>query len=136
MSLLNISAKNHYGLIIMCALASVWGRDEYLSLKEIAKSMALPSKFLEEIAVGLKKRKLILAKRGIRGGYRLAKNPKNIMVQEIIFAIEGPVRVIECQAGVCPKSRHCRSKSLWLFLEKSLNKTLKNTSLHQVLHNL
>ncbi|MBU0649318.1 Rrf2 family transcriptional regulator [Patescibacteria group bacterium] len=136
MSLLNISAKNHYGLIIMCALAAAWSQGQYVSLKEIAKRMSLPGKFLEEIAAQLKAADLVRAKRGAEGGYKLSKDPKGIKVRDIIQAIEGPVRVIECQAGICPKSRLCRSKSLWLFLEKSLNKTLKNTSLHQVLYKL
>jgi Rrf2 family protein len=136
MTLLNISAQNHYGLIIMCALADLWGRDEYLSLKEIAESMDLSAKFLEEIAAKLKKEGLILAKRGAEGGYKLARHPKEIRVREIIQAIEGPVKVVECQAGACPKSRFCSSKNLWLFLEKSLNQTLKNTTLYQVLYKL
>ena len=136
MALLNISAQNHYGLIIMCALADLWGKDEYLSLKEIAESMDLSAKCLEEISAKLKRNGLICAKRGSEGGYRLAKGPKDIKVQEIIKAIEGPVKVVECQSGVCAKSRFCSSKGLWIFLEKSLNKTLKNTTLHQVLYKL
>ena len=136
MSLLNISAKNHYGLIIMCALADLWGTDDFLSIKEIAESMDLSPKFLEEIAAGLRSAGLIEAKRGSSGGYRMARDPKEVSVEEIVRAIEGPVKVIECQAGTCPKSRYCSSKGLWLFLEKSLNKTLESTSLHDVLHKL
>lgn len=136
MALLNISAQNHYGLIIMCALADLWDRGESLSIKEIAQSMDLSPKFLEIIASKLKKADLIRAKRGAFGGYKLTRSPKQIRVQEIIQAIEGPIKVIECQAGVCPRSRLCSSKGLWLFLEKSLNKTLGRTTLYHVLYKL
>ena len=120
----------------MCALADLWGTDDFLSIKEIAESMDLSPKFLEEIAAGLRSAGLIEAKRGSSGGYRMARDPKEVSVEEIVRAIEGPVKVIECQAGTCPKSRYCSSKGLWLFLEKSLNKTLESTSLHDVLHKL
>lgn len=136
MSLLNISAKNHYGLIIMCALADLWQESDYLSLKEIAESMDISAKFLEEIAADLRQAGLIEAKRGASGGYRIARDPKKIKISQIVEAIEGPVRVLECQAGACPKSSYCSSKNLWLFLEKSLNKTLNQTSLDDVLHKL
>ncbi len=136
MSLLNISAKNHYGLIIMCALADLWGENDYLSLKEIAESMDISAKFLEEIAANLRAAGLIEAKRGAAGGYRISRDPKKIKVSEIIEAIEGPVRVLECQGGVCPKSSYCTSKNLWLFLEKSLNKSLQEATLYNVLHKL
>jgi len=134
MSLLNISAKNHYGLIIMCALADLWGTDDFLSLKEIADSMDLSAKFLEEISADLKAHGLVESKRGSYGGYRLVCDPKKISVKEIVEAIEGKSRTIGCQEGTCPMSGLCTSKNFWFFLEDSLDKTLKNTSLYQALH--
>lgn len=136
MNLLNISAKNHYGMIIMCALADLWGTDDYLSLKEIADSMDLSAKFLEEISADLKSQGLVESKRGSYGGYRLARDPKKITVKDIVEAIEGKTRTIACQEGTCPMSGLCTSKNFWLFLEDSLDKTLSNTTLYQALHKL
>jgi len=133
MNLLNISAKNHYAMIIMCALADLWGAGDYLSLKEISDSMNLSAKFLEEIAADLKAGGLLESKRGSYGGYRLARDPKKIVVKEIIEAIEGKSRTIGCQEGGCPVSNLCTSKNFWLFLEDSLDKTLTNTTLWQAM---
>lgn len=117
----------------MCALADLWGTDDYLSLKEIADSMDLSAKFLEEISADLKSHGLVESKRGSYGGYRLARDPKKIKIKEIVEAIEGRTRTIGCQEGICPMSNLCNSKNFWLFLEDSLNKTLSDITLYQAL---
>ncbi len=142
-SLFKVSAKNHAGMLLMSLLAAEKGRvakiesliaeDAYVSLKDVAKEMGLSQKFLEEIAAALKKAKLIEGRKGPGGGYKLARASYEISVYEIVTALEGPITGLSCGSGFCPVSDKCASKSLWKFLHEDLIKSLKQTSLLQII---
>ena len=110
----------------MTTLASAKGG--FLSLQGIADSMHLSQGFLEEIAMKLKRDGLIKGRKGPKGGYSLAKPASKITAQEILVALEGPIGLPGC-SGYCPVSSGCSSKSLWGFLYKDLDKSLKSTKL-------
>lgn len=139
-SLFRVSARNHAGLILMaeiCRPASHVPRRTpdaavYVSLKDVAERMGLSQGFLEEIAMDLKKAKLIEGRKGPGGGYRLAKGADKITAEEILNALEGPVDMIGCTCGPCDKSGCCSSKSLWSFLQRDVIKSLKKTTLADV----
>ena len=57
----------------------------------IAERRGIPEKFLVHILLALKKAGIVRSVRGSQGGYRLAKNPSDISVGDIIRAIDGPV---------------------------------------------
>ncbi len=80
----------------------------------------------------LKKAKLIEGRKGPGGGYRLAKGADKITAEEILNALEGPVDMIGCTCGPCDKSGCCSSKSLWSFLQRDVIKSLKKTTLADV----
>ncbi len=141
-SLFKVSAKNHAGMLLMSILAeryeilknkSVAYVESYVSLKDVAKQMDLSQKFLEEIASILKNVELIEGRRGPGGGYRLARDPRFISAYEIITALEGPITGLSCESNFCPVADKCVSKSLWKFLHKDLIKSLRNTTLNQII---
>ena len=134
-SLFRVSARNHTGLILMAELARTKDderRDVFVSLKEVAEKMGLSQGFLEEVATDLKKAKLIQGRKGPGGGYRLAKPANKITAGEILTALEGPVSMIGCTCGPCPKKGCCMSKSLWSFLHRDILKSLKKTTLAKI----
>lgn len=140
-SLFRVSARNHAGMIMMTMLASAKSRSlasamtkgEFLSLQEIADCMHLSQGFLEEIAMSLKKAGLISGRKGPGGGYRLAKPAAKITAEQILVALEGPVMFVDCGSGHCPVASACSSKSLWGFLQKDVVKSLRQTTLADVL---
>lgn len=139
-SLFRVSARNHAGLILMAELARpashvprpASGEVAFVSLKDVAERMGLSQGFLEEIATDLKKSKLIEGRKGPGGGYRLAKPANKITAEEILSALEGPVQMISCTCGPCPKEKGCSSKSLWSFLHRDIAKSLKSTTLAEI----
>jgi len=135
-SLFKVSAKNHAGMILMTILArqeSCFAADDaYVSLKDVAKEMGLSQKFLEEIAAALKKAGLIKGRKGPGGGYRLAKDAKQISAEDILVALEGAITPISCEGAFCPVAQKCQSKTLWGFLYKDLINSLKSKSLEEI----
>ncbi len=151
-SLFRVSARNHAGLILMADLATAKsaaripksearhaglrtprsGLEAFVSLKDVAERMGLSQGFLEEIATDLKKAKLIQGRKGPGGGYRLSKPANKITAEEVLVALEGPVNMIGCTCGPCDKSGCCSSKSLWSFLQRDVLKSLKKTTLADI----
>ena len=57
----------------------------------IARAQAIPLKFLENILLDLKHAGLVQSQRGSEGGYWLAKAPEQIVLADVIRAVEGPI---------------------------------------------
>lgn len=139
-SLIRVSARNHAGLILMTELADRVGiltqkadGQGYVSLKEVAERMGLSQGFLEEMAADLKKAGLIQGRKGPGGGYRLAKPATKISAEQILTALEGPISLVACHGGACPVASACASKSLWGFLQSDIVKSLKKTTLADII---
>jgi len=60
-------------------------------IKELAERNGIPKKFLELILLELKNAGIVQSRRGVGGGYLLARRPEAVRSSEIIEAIEGPI---------------------------------------------
>ena len=89
-----LSMKAKYALRALIVL----GRNEKrtLQIKTIAKEADVPHKFLEAILLELKSHGLVESKRGIFGGYYLARPGEEISVGNLIRIIDGPLAPIRC----------------------------------------
>jgi len=128
-SLIRVSARNHAGLILMTELAQ---SADFVSLRDVAGHMGLSQGFLEEVAADLKNAGLIKGRKGPGGGYCLAKAAGNITAEQILTALEGPISLVACHGGACPVAAACASKSLWGFLQRDIIKSLKRTTLAEI----
>ncbi|TAJ12518.1 Rrf2 family transcriptional regulator [Marinilabiliaceae bacterium JC017] len=81
------SRKVYYGLRFLLVLASRGG-ELPVGVGELAVNEGLPVKFMEAIAVSLRKHALVNVKRGAGGGYRLAKPLDQISLYEVVAALE------------------------------------------------
>lgn len=89
---MKLSNKGRYGVKAVFDIA-FHSRSKATQVKEIAERQAIPPRFLEQIFQDLKRAGLVTSKRGPRGGYRLAMDPADIRVGDIIRALEGPVNL-------------------------------------------
>lgn len=133
--LFHVSARDHSALVLMTTLAEDFNIHKFVSLQAIAGNMQLSQGYLEEIAASLKKAGLIVGKQGPNGGYRLARKPTAISLEEIIVALEGPVELVDCQSSrtQCPVAEKCASKQIWNILQRTIQKTLRETTLAEAL---
>jgi len=88
-----------------CIYIALYGKDKLLNIKEIAKGLQVPEPFLGKIMQTLAKKKIFTSQRGISGGFKFARDPKEISFLEIIEIIDGLDVFKECLLGV----RICRS---------------------------
>jgi Rrf2 family protein len=88
-----------------------------VAISQIAASQAIPQRFLENILNDLRPTGLIESRRGIQGGYLLAKDPAAITVGEIIRSVEGPLDPVRCMGDksstLCPMKESCALIQLW-----------------------
>ena len=89
-----ISTKGVYGLTAMYEL-SKHEEDTPLQIKEISSNANIPQNYLEQLLSKLRRAELVRSIRGARGGYVLAKDPEDILVKDILIALEGDLKVID-----------------------------------------
>ena len=113
---MKITYKGDYGLKAMLSLALHYNKG-VLPIQELAKKGDIPYKFLEQILLSLKKGGFVGSKRGIDGGYFLAKPPESITVGDVIRFIEGPIEPVACakqdRYEKCKDFPHCVFKDIW-----------------------
>lgn len=86
---MKFSSRAIYGMRAMLSLARAHGHGSTL-LKDIVEREGLPGTYLEQLMVPLRKSGIVLAVRGAKGGYTLARNPAEITVLSILEALEAP----------------------------------------------
>ncbi len=126
---MQISKKTQYGLRAMIFLAKKDGR-YFFSLKDISKNEDIPFDFLEKIMSLLEREKLVKAKKGVSGGYALAKKPSKVSVKDIVRALER-TKAVDC--SFCGKAKKCASKNVWGKVDLAIEKTLKSITLKSLI---
>lgn len=87
---MRLSKKTEYAMRALI-YASRFPEGTTFQIKELAEKNRIPKKFLELILLELKNGGIMRSKRGVGGGYLLARRPETIRSSEIIRVIEGPV---------------------------------------------
>jgi len=111
---MRLSTKGRYGTRLMLELALSYDK-RTVFLSEIGKAQGISVKYLEQLVRPLKIAGLIQSVRGAHGGYRLSRPPEHITLKEIITALEGRVKVVECisSSGQCQRISTCATKEIW-----------------------
>lgn len=99
-------------------------------LKHISEKQGLSLKYLDHIFTVLKTKGIIRKTKAKKGGYMLARNPKDITLYDIIYALEGISR-IECleDTRLCPRVDFCGARVVWDRLNVKISNVLKNITL-------
>jgi len=128
---MQISKKAQYGLRAMLYLARKQKDKKVVPLKEIAKKERVPFAFLEKIMIQLEKAKLVKAKKGIQGGYFLAKRADKITPGDIVLVLEENITLVHCIG--CPMAGKCTSEDVWDEVQQSLDTTLNGITLAELI---
>jgi len=102
-------------------------------LKIISEKEGISFDYLEKIISKLEKAGLLLAKKGVQGGYFLAKSPEKIRVREVLRVLEGEISLVRCinkkEKYFCPKKKKCLTRNFWKKIQKTLNNALSSITL-------
>ena len=95
---MKLSTKGRYAMVALSDLALAQG-DDLMSLAEISKRQDISLPYLEQLFVKLRRAGLVEAVRGPGGGYRLARDPADIRVADVMEAVEETVDAMHTGAG-------------------------------------
>ncbi|MFH1657266.1 MAG: Rrf2 family transcriptional regulator [bacterium] len=127
---MKFSSKSQYGLRAMAYLADLYEEGKAYPLKIIAQEEKISFTYLEKIIGELEKEGIVKSKKGMKGGYYLARRPEKITVGEIIRPLEGIMNSVEClNSGRCSRLKTCRTRGAWKKIYDSLNTTLDSITL-------
>src|SRR5207253_5840903 len=135
--MLKISQKTEYAMRAMVELAVRRGQDP-LSLvpaRSLAEAQHVPLRFLEQQLGSLHKAGLVESFRGAGGGCRLARNPGDIRVSDIVDAIEGsfyPMFCLDPADHTCVQDSRCGLQELWGDVRVAVRAVFEQTTLAQL----
>ncbi len=132
---MKLTTKGRYAVMAMADLAANQNTQP-VSLNDISLRQNISLSYLEQLFAKLKSEKLVKSIRGPSGGYILEKNPKEITVSNIIYAVDEKVKTLSCKReskkGCNGKSVKCITHDLWDDLENHINKFFDNVSLNDL----
>ncbi|MDQ0503314.1 RrF2 family transcriptional regulator [Xanthobacter agilis] len=90
-----LTKKGKYGLKAAVHLARL-SAGSSTQVADIAEANNIPKKFLDVILGELRNAGFLASKKGKLGGYRLARAPEDIVVGDMIRALDGPLAPFPC----------------------------------------
>ena len=130
---MSFSTKGEYGVRLMAQLARRYGSGP-ASLTEIAEQEDLPRAYLEQLVIGLRDVDLVHSTRGAHGGYELTRPPEQIVMGEVLRALEGPIAPMICATDdpnhlSCERSGHCTVNFMWVRVRDAIAGALDSMTL-------
>jgi Rrf2 family protein len=133
-----LTKKAKYGLKAMVHLAEIEpGRMAHVN--DIATDNQIPKNFLDAILAELRNAGYVHSKKGVGGGYMLARPADGIGVGNIIRVLDGPLAPIQCASKTlyqrcddCVDETKCAVRLVMMEVRNALADLLDNTSLAQL----
>lgn len=114
---MRVSTRGDYACRALLSLAIHSDSTGPTSVRDIAERTGLPQPYLEQILLALKGAGLVKSKRGVGGGYVLAKPASEIRLSDIISAVDGPITLGDFgqphQDGSCDHEGQCVLLAIW-----------------------
>ena len=114
---MKVSTRGDYASRALLSLALHAEEGGPTSVRDIAERTGLPQPYLEQILLALKGAGLVRSKRGVGGGYVLARSADEITLGQIVSAVDGPIVAGDFgephQNGACDHEGQCVLLSVW-----------------------
>ena len=131
---MKLSTKGRYAVMAMVDIGQQGGVRP-VSLAEISSRQDISQEYLEQLFLKLRKGGLVESARGPGGGYRLARDPDDIFVYDIIAAVDEPMKMTRCEGDAvdgCVRGERCCTHDLWSSIGRQVNTFRANVSLDDV----
>ena len=136
MGVVKVSTRGDYASRALLSLALHADDEGPTSVRDIADRTGLPQPYLEQILLALKGAGLVRSKRGVGGGYVLARDPREITVAHIVSAVDGPIVAGDFgephTAGACDHEGQCVLLSIWGHVGDEMRKLLDGFTLAEI----
>ncbi len=134
---MNLTTKGKYAVTAALDLAMQQRNIEsFTKISDVANRQSIPASYLEQIFSHLRKAGILRAVRGPNGGFKLARPSDEIMIGEIINAVERNMDATQCSGeGVCNSGTKCIAHNFWIDFNDNVNQFLMTRSLDDVISN-
>jgi Rrf2 family protein len=88
--MISITSKSPYAVLALAELGRSAGA-EPVPIGELARKRDVPVQFLEQLFAVLRRAGIISSQRGVKGGYRFAREPSTVSVLEVVELLDGPL---------------------------------------------
>ncbi len=116
---------------IVALLALAQAREQTISAAELSGRSGIPYPFTRRILQKLAAHGIVDSRRGMGGGFTLARNPRSVSVRDIVEIFQGPVALQGCGVGdnLCERAERCVLRRKLLTMESRLISDLMNITL-------
>jgi len=130
---MRISTKGDYATRALQDLALHYDQGP-IAIERVAARQGLPVRYLEQLLLTLKRAGFLLSKRGVNGGYSLAKPPARITLGEILRTVDGPIEAIYCvdQPQECARGSDCVLRDVWSEVGRAVSAIVDHTTLQDL----
>ncbi len=130
---MKVSTRGDYASRALLSLALHDSPAIPTSVRDIAERTGLPQPYLEQILLALKGAGLVRSKRGVGGGYVLARPPESITLAQIVSAVDGPIVAGEFGEphadGACNHEGQCVLLAFWAEVGEKMRDHLSSFTL-------
>lgn len=131
---MELSTKSKYGIRALIDLG-INAKEKSVSIKSIANRNDISEGYLEQIIAILKTSKIVASTRGAYGGYKLAREPKEISLKEILIALEGNLDISACASKENPCNNElCHLNLVWKKVSDGLKEITANIYLNELIN--
>ena len=134
---MKLSVRGEYALRALLVLGLNYDR-EVVRIQTISEQQNIPKRFLEQILNDLKTLGVVESRRGVTGGYRLARPPDFVTLAAVIRHIDGPLAPVSCvserfyEKCSCPDESKCAIRSVMKEVREAIVKILENVTVAQM----
>jgi Rrf2 family protein len=133
--MIRISKKMEYALMGLLHMShKEW--QELTTAKELALSYNIPPELMGKVLQNLARHNLIQSIQGVKGGYRLVRPIDQVKMSDVIAAVEGPLKIVNClkirKSTECHQHYQCTIKNPMGIIQNKLEKFFNELTLQDI----
>lgn len=131
---MKISTRGRYGVRILLDLALHEG-DAPRLIRDISESQRISEKYISRLIIALRRAGMVHSIRGAKGGFRLARDPGELTLLDIVEVMEGPLSIVDCARSPeqCERSRACATRGIWGRLNAEIRESMRKITLRDII---
>jgi Rrf2 family protein len=105
-----------------------------VSKQEICAAEGITPAFLTKIVQPLIRNGLVRSKRGVAGGFALARDPDRVTLLDVMRAVDEPLALNVCllEGHTCDRQKGCPVHDLWREAKEKIDEVLSRQSLAEL----
>src|SRR5947209_7914728 len=134
---MKLSVRGEYALRALLVLGLHY-EEPLVRIQAISDEQNIPKRFLEQILNDLKSAGIVRSKRGVAGGYRLARRPDQITLASIVRHIEGALAPVSCvserfyEKCSCPDESRCAIRNVMKEIREAVVKIMERVTVEDL----